>query len=240
MTGRSRIFKKKWVKCTCFGILVVCVVTLLVIMICNVIVKAKAKKQMICGYTELSELTASEELAELPEVDCILVLGCAVWDNGVPSPMLQDRLDTAIALYQAGVAKKLLMSGDHHEDGYDEVNVMKQVAMDAGIPSEDIFMDHAGLSTYDSMARARQVFGVDSMVVVTQEYHLYRAVYLGQEQGITCYGVSASLREYRKQNQYNVREVLARVKAVGQAIRKPQTMEGDMIDIHGSGDATND
>ena len=91
------------------------------------------------------------------DIDCILVLGAGIWDDK-PSPMLQDRLDTAIKLYKDGVSNKIIMTGDHGTKEYDEVNIMKQYAIDAGIPSEDIFMDHAGFSTYESIYRARDIF----------------------------------------------------------------------------------
>ena len=114
--------------------------------------------------------------AELEQADAALVLGCAVY-NGKPSPMLQDRLDTAIALYKEGKVSKLLMSGDHGKQYYDEVGTMKQYAIDQGVPSEDIFMDHAGFSTYESVYRAKEIFQCESIIVVTQQYHLYRALY---------------------------------------------------------------
>ena len=103
--------------------------------------------------------------------DCIIVLGCGVWGDR-PTTLLSDRLDAAIALYKAGVAPKLLMSGDHGRRNYDEVNVTRQYALNKGVPSEDIFMDHAGFSTYETMYRAQDIFGITKAVVVTQEYHL--------------------------------------------------------------------
>lgn len=110
--------------------------------------------------------------------------------------MLKDRLDQGIALYLNGAAPKLLMSGDHGRVKYDEVNRMKQYAIDQGVPSEDIFMDHAGFSTYESMYRSREVFQVERMIVVTQEYHLYRAVYDGNQLGVETYGIAAKKVRY--------------------------------------------
>ena len=104
--------------------------------------------------------------------DCILVLGAGV-NEDEPSDMLRDRLDTAIELYNTGIAPKILMSGDHGCEDYDEVNVMKNYAIAKGVPSEDIFMDHAGFSTYESLYRAKAVFGAERVVVVSQKYHLY-------------------------------------------------------------------
>lgn len=181
------------------------------------------------------------QAAELTDVDCILVLGCQVRDNGEPSHMLRDRLTQAVELYNLGSSPKLLMSGDHGQQGYDEVGTMKQFALDAGIPSEDIFMDHAGFSTYESICRAKEIFGVEKILIVTQEYHLYRAMYTAERFGMEAYGVSADLDTYSGQFYRDVREVLARVKDFGMSIFKPDpTYLGDPIDIHGSGDVTND
>ena len=121
--------------------------------------------------TEKRILT-QEEAAALG-ADCILVLGAGVHPDGTPSNMLEDRLLRGIELYDAGASQKLLMSGDHGRKNYDEVNVMKQFAVARGVPSEDVFMDHAGFSTYESMYRARDVFQADKVIIVTQRYHLW-------------------------------------------------------------------
>ena len=182
-----------------------------------------------------------EQAATLTDVDCILVLGCKVHDDGTPSAMLRDRLLQSINLYQLGASPKLLMSGDHGQHRYDEVNAMKQFALDAGVPSQDIFMDHAGFSTYESVYRAKEIFGVDKILIVTQEYHLYRALYIAQQFDIEAYGVASDLDTYSGQFQRDVREVLARCKDCGMCILKPKpTYLGEAIPISGSGDATND
>ena len=140
----------------------------------------------------VKENIISQELAaELEDVDCIIVLGCLVRNNGELSDMLADRMKQGIELYALGVSSKILVSGDHGRVEYDEVNAMKQYAIDSGIPSEDIFMDHAGFSTYDSIYRAKEIFGADKIVIVTQEYHLYRALYIAEALGVEAYGVSA-------------------------------------------------
>ena len=113
------------------------------------------------------QILSPEEAATLTDVDCILVLGCYVHDSGRPSDMLADRLRRGIELYQSGAAPKLLMSGDHGQKDYNEVKAMKLEAMDEGIPSEDIFMDHAGFSTYESIFRARDVFAADKIIMTT-------------------------------------------------------------------------
>lgn len=178
----------------------------------------------------------------LPDgADCILILGAGVWDGGVPSPMLSDRLDEGIRLYNAGAAPKILVSGDHGRTGYDEVNVMKKYLTDAGIPSSDVFMDHAGFSTYDSMKRAKTVFGVRKAVIVTQEYHLYRALYICGHTGIETYGVPSDPRRYAGEAYRNFREWIARDKDIFACLFDvPPKYLGDAIDIHGDGDVTND
>lgn len=175
------------------------------------------------------------------DADCIIVLGCWVQDNGVPSEMLRDRIDTGISLYHDGAAPKLLMSGDHGRVQYNEVAAMKRRAIDAGVPSKDVFMDHAGFSTYETMYRARDVFGAKKVIIVTQEYHLFRAVYIAEKLGLEVYGVPADLHTYRGQTYRECREILARCKDFFTALFKPKpTFLGELIPISGSGDATND
>ena len=174
-------------------------------------------------------------------IDCIIVLGCKVKEDGTPSDMLKDRMKKAIQLYEMGVAPKILMSGDHGQTNYNEVMTMKQYAIDAGVPSEDIFMDHAGFSTYETMYRAKEVFGVESAVVVTQEYHMYRSLYIANKLGIDAYGWPSARYNYGGQTSRDIREVVARCKDFATTIFKPEpTYLGESIDIKGSGDVTND
>ena len=183
----------------------------------------------------------SETEAAGAQADCILVLGAGVWNGNTPSPMLADRLDCAIRLYFAGAAPKLLMSGDHGSDDYDEVNVMKDYAIAAGVPSEDIFMDHAGFSTYESVYRARDIFEVQRPVIVTQRYHMYRALYIADALGLDACGVSADTRRYAGQSYRTARELLARAKDFVQCITQPEpTFLGEPVSITGNGDQTND
>lgn len=173
--------------------------------------------------------------------DCILVLGAGVWDGGRPSHMLEDRLLQGIELYRSGASDRLLMSGDHGRKEYDEVNVMKQFAIDRGIPSEHIFMDHAGFSTYESMYRARDIFLANKIIVVTQKYHLYRALYTARRLDLDAYGVASDPRQYVGKEIRELREVLARVKDFFYVIIKPEpTFLGETIPVSGNGDLTND
>lgn len=182
-----------------------------------------------------------EQLYQFSEShDCIIILGAGLRDDK-PSPMLKDRLEKGISLYKAGAAPKLLMSGDHGRTGYNEVQVMKQYAIDAGVPSEDIFMDHAGFSTYESMIRARDIFEVASPIIVTQKYHLYRAVYIGKTLGIRCLGVATDDFAYGGQFYRSLRECLARCKDIlTTQFSTPPTYGGEKLPISGNGDVTND
>lgn len=172
------------------------------------------------------------------EYDCILVLGAGI-RNGQPSDVLRDRLTTAIDLYSKGAAPKLLMSGDHGNDDYDEVGVMMSFALEQGVPAEDIFLDHAGFSTYDSVYRANKLFEASSMIVVTQKYHLPRALYICQSLGVSAIGVSADIRTYSGQMWRDMREFAARPKDCLKCLFKPcpQSLDGG-VPINGNGSST--
>lgn len=191
--------------------------------------------------TATAKILSPQEAAQLQDVDCILVLGCLVNGDGVPSDMLHDRLRQGVELYHLGAAPKILMTGDHGRTNYDEVDAMKTYAVNEGVPSADVFMDHAGFSTYESMYRAKEVFKAKKIIIVTQEYHLYRAVYIARSLGIDAYGVTSDYNWYLDQFKRDVREVLARVKDFGTSIFKPEpTYLGEAIPIWGDGNLTND
>ena len=180
-----------------------------------------------------------EEAAAIEQVDCIIVLGCQVKSDGNPSDMLRDRLQRSVELYQLGAAPKLLMSGDHGQVEYNEVDTMKQYAVDAGVPAEDVFKDHAGFSTYESIYRAKEIFQADKIIIVTQGYHLYRALYIAKQLGVEAYGVHCDYRTYSGQVMRDAREVLARCKDFVISIYKPKpTYLGEIIPITGNGNIT--
>ena len=186
-----------------------------------------------------------EDAAKIEDVDCIIILGCKVQSDGTLSHMLNDRMEVGTKLYYAFSenenATKLLVSGDHGTAEYNEVFAMKSYAIEKGIASSEVFMDHAGFSTYESIYRAKEIFGAEKIVVVTQEYHLYRALHIADALGIEAYGVSADLRSYAGQLKYSAREILARNKDFLTAIFKPEpTYLGEKISLNGSGDVTND
>lgn len=185
-------------------------------------------------------ILSEAEAVKLQNVDCILVLGAAVYKNKYPSEMLEDRILEGVRLYELGVSDRLLMSGDNSKINYNEVLVMKDFAVQHGVPSPDVFEDHAGFSTYESMYRARDVFAAKKIVIVTQRYHLYRAVYIARALGLDAYGVASDPQEYAGQALRDIREILARPKDILSCIFKPQpTYLGEIIPVNGNGDVTN-
>lgn len=191
----------------------------------------------ICNLTVILSSDSRVDTANIPKCDAILIPGAKVKD-GVPSSALKDRLDKGCELYFAGVADRIIMSGDHGRTDYDEVNAMKAYAVSAGVPEEHIFTDHAGFDTYDSVYRAKEIFLCTSIVVVTQDFHINRAVFLGNAVGLDTYGVTCD--EYSPSFfTSNVREPLARVKAVISAVFRPKpTYLGDTIPIFGEASAS--
>jgi SanA protein len=178
--------------------------------------------------------------ADAPEAEVAIVLGARVYSNGGLSPMLTDRLATGVQLYKLGKVKKLLLSGDHGQVTYDEVNAMLRYAVDHGVPDEDVFTDHAGFSTYDTMYRARDVFKVTTALVVTQGFHLARAVYTARRLGLEATGVVADIQPYSSELRFAMRDWLARIKAfLDLNITKPEPRYlGPAIPIDGDGRAT--
>jgi SanA protein len=177
---------------------------------------------------------------EAPPATVAIVLGAHVYPDGTPSWMLADRLSTAVTLYKEGKVKKILVSGDHGTTTYDEVNAMLQYCLDRGVPDQDVFTDHAGFDTYDTMYRAREVFEVKDALVVTQGFHLPRAVYIARTLGLDATGVVADLRPYPGEWRNSLREWPARLKAFVQlhmTKAKPRFL-GPVIPINGDGRAT--
>ena len=211
-------------------LIVIAIICITLVLSINFYVVGIAKNKMI----------KDNDYSSLKNVYCILILGAGIWGDK-PSPMLQDRLDEGIKLYNEGIAPKIIMSGDHGREEYDEVNIMKEYAIEQGVPSEDIFMDHAGFSTYESIYRAKEIFDADNIVIVTQEYHLYRALYIADKLNINAYGVNSDPRKYSGQTFRELREILARNKDFINCIIKPEpTYLGESIPVSGNGDITND
>lgn len=183
------------------------------------------------------------DVDDVPTADAILVLGAYVFPDGTTSSMLTDRLTVGYELYKEGKAPKILVSGDHGRKDYDEVNAMKSFLKEKGVSGQDVFMDHAGFSTYESVYRARDIFQVKRVIIVTQEYHLMRAVFLARALGLEAYGTPSDRRDYgQAMTMYKLREVAARNKDFLWAkIVKPRpTFLGDAIPVFGDGGSTDD
>ena len=198
---------------------------------------------VINGYVVSStkdQILSIEQTANI-DADCIIVLGAGLKADGTPNHMLEDRILTGIEIFHTSPTNRLLMSGDHGRKNYDEVNAMKRYAMEREIPSETIFMDHAGFSTYETMYRAKAIFQAKKVIIVTQRYHLHRALYIAKALGLEAYGVASDQRTYQGQAYRDFREFLARNKDFIKVILKPNpTYLGEAIPIYGDGNLTND
>ena len=207
---------------------VLVVLAAVAVLVPNLVMTRSARSHIVAGPQDA------------PAAKVAIVLGARVYDNGNPSPMLADRLATGVELYKLGKVDKLLLSGDHGTTTYDEVNVMLQYCLDRGVPEEDVFTDHAGFDTYDTMYRARDVFKVTDALVVTQQFHLPRAVYIARTLGLDATGVVADIQPYYSEWRFALREWPARVKAFFQLhLTKPEPRYlGPAIPIDGDGGLT--
>ena len=167
-----------------------------------------------------SNIIIKEEYQQLKDVDYILVLGASVRRER-PSPMLEDRLKKAIELYNINTQNKILVTGDHTKEDYDEETIMKNYLLENNIPEEKIIMDPAGVSTYDSIFRVQKQLKAKKIIIVSQKYHLYRALYIANSLGIEAYGVPADDIKYKGATYREVREILARNKDFIKSIIKP-------------------
>jgi len=180
----------------------------------------------------------SSDLSAAQGADCVLVLGAGVRPDGSPSDMLADRVSVGIEIYNQ-IGGRLLMSGDHGRKNYDEVGCMLSLALAEGVEADHIFLDHAGFSTYESLYRAKEIFGAQKIVIVSQQYHLYRALYIAEALGIDAVGVAANPRTYAGQSMRDLREMVARVKDFAMVWVRPEpTYLGEKIPLSGSGTVT--
>lgn len=177
----------------------------------------------------VSDYIISADELENHNFDCIMVLGAGLWD-GEPSPMLRERLNFGLEAYNTGCSEKFIMSGDHGKENYDEVNAMKDYVINEGVDKDNVFLDHAGFSTYESMYRARDIFEAEKILIVTQKYHMYRAVYNARKLGIDAYGFDREELKYPVNN--DMRECVARVKDFFWCVIQPEpTYLGESIPI---------
>lgn len=173
---------------------------------------------------------------DAPQAEAILVLGARVYPNDSVSSMLGDRLDVGLELMDAGKADRFIVSGDHGQTDYDEVNTMRRYLEQRNVEPQHIFMDHAGFSTYESMYRAKDIFKAQKIIIVTQQYHLMRAVYTARQMGLDAYGVASDKQQYAGMPRYEAREVLARNKdfAYVHLFKPKPTYLGDPIPVNSS------
>lgn len=166
---------------------------------------------------------------EAPSGQVAIVFGAGLWRDGTPSPVLRDRIATAADLYFNGKVEKLLMSGSITSSGYSEPGSMRDYALRLGIPDDDIILDYAGRRTYDTCYRARHIFEIDSAILVTQAFHLPRALYTCNQMGVSVTGVAADMRQYRRSAQsfWNLRETVATIVALWEVhVTRPEPILG--------------
>ena len=213
-----------------FILIILCMIILSVLSM-NIYVRLSSYKQIV----------NKKNYSKLKDIDCLLVLGCGIINNERPTLMLKDRIEKSVELYKLGLSQKIIMSGDHSRNNHDEVNIMKNHAIKNGVPSQDIFMDHAGFCSYDSIYRAKEIFGAEKIIIVTQKYHLYRSLYIANKLGIKAYGIKADARIYVKILYYEMRELLAVCKNIFKCRKMPKPrFLGEKISLNQSGDVTND
>lgn len=191
------------------------------------------------AYVVLTAGKATGDVGEVPHAQVAIVPGAFVQPDGRMSTMLADRVHQAAELWRAGRVDRILVSGDHHRWEYDEPDTMRDALERAGIPARVIFTDHAGFDTWATMVRARRVFGVRSAIVVTQGFHMPRALYLARAAGLDVTGLTADLHGYGRQGEISeVREVLSRVKAVADVTTDADVVGGPPVPITGSARAS--
>jgi SanA protein len=182
---------------------------------------------------------ATSDISKLPHAQAAIVPGAQVNPDGTMSSMLADRVHRTVELWRAGKVDRILVSGDHGQWRYDEPDVMREALIRAGVPGRVIFTDHAGFNTRATMVRAKRIFEVSSAIVVTQGFHMDRSLYLAKEAGIPVHGLTSDLHGYgQKKLQSDIREVFARVKAIGDTAIDAGVMGGPQIPITGDGRAS--
>lgn len=220
-----------WRRCMRALLLVVALVVL-AIAVANVVTVATTRDRVVTVEGAASELGADP-------ADAVVVLGASVYADGTPSDILADRLEVACDLYKAGAARAVIVSGDNRTSHYNESDAMKAYCVALGVPSEAVYVDHAGNTTYESMWRACYVFGAERIIVATQAYHLYRAMFAADSLGMQTWGVPCDKGAYDNQRVYSMREVLARAKDFYTALlRLPVETSGEVVSLNASGDLT--
>lgn len=218
------LIKNKTLKVTLIAIVVLLVSALVFVCVSNIFVVKSAEDYVL----------SFDEACDIGEVDCIIILGAAVTESGVMSRVLEERVSMGAKLYNAGVSTRILASGDHSRENYNEVGAMKEHLINSGIDENVIFTDHAGFDTYDSMYRARDIFQAKKVIIVTQQFHISRAVFIARSLGLEAYGVASDVNYRYFRPKTELREIAARTKYVFDAIFKPKPKYlGEAIPIWG-------
>ena len=226
----KKLWGNKKIRITCIVIAAVILFCFLVSGICNIIVAASAKPYVI-DY---------EEACKLEGVDCIIVLGAGLKSDGTLSQVLQDRVNLGAKLYFGGASDRILVSGDHSRPDYDEANAMKNDLISQSVPADAVFTDHAGFDTYDTMYRARDVFCAKKVIIVTQGFHVERAVFIARALGLDAYGVMCDSENRFFGFKTEIREYVARTKYAFSAWFMPKpTYLGEAIPIWGEASDSN-
>ena len=184
------------------------------------------------------QIISLDNINEINDVDAIIILGCQVYGEN-PSLMLAKRLEKGLEVYNK-THTKIILTGDHGENEYDEVNVMKEYLIASDIDEKDIFLDHAGFNTYDSIYRAKYIFQAKKVIIVTQKYHIYRALYLANRLDLEAVGVIANdIPQKGIMLKNEIREVLSRDKNFFKGIIKPKSKYlGEVIPLNQDGTIT--
>ncbi|MCD6321499.1 MAG: YdcF family protein [Clostridiales bacterium] len=218
-------------------LLIITVVSVLIVTAINIYMINYSAKYIVDSVNDLSNTV-------IDSFQTVIVFRAYVYDNGQPCPMLEDRLLTGINVLESGITERIVLSGDYGTRGYDEINSMKKFVFEHGIDKEAVCLDYAGFSTYDSIVRASKIFQVESAALVTQRYHLSRAVYIARKNGIEAYGIAADLRDCPKREmvRYIIREWLARTKDFFfvNLIKPDPVFLGDEIPITGKSEPSYD
>ncbi len=191
-------------------LIAICILLTIAALFCVLVIATNRSVVWNASKSQLSD--CNSQYTSDKTYDCIVVLGALVKGDGSPSPILEDRLRGAVELYKSGAAKTIVVSGDCSSEEYDEVTAMKNYCLNAGVPEEDIVRDDVGFSTYETMYNTVKTMGYKNVIVVTQEYHLYRAVYIAQKLGAEADGFATDYRPYMLQFKRDVREYVARTK----------------------------
>ncbi|MBO5786452.1 MAG: YdcF family protein [Clostridia bacterium] len=204
--------KRRYIKITALILLVCFLLAVFAVALCNIIVIASAKQNVV----------SFEEAVELGDIDCIIVLGAGVKPDGTMSNLLYERTLCGAELYLKNASERLLLSGDHSRADYNEVGAMKEYMVSRGIDKSAVFTDHAGFDTYDTMYRAKEIFKAKRVIIVTQGFHLSRAVFIAKALGLDAYGVDCDTGRFGRNPMNDLREIAARPKYVLEAIFKPE------------------